>query len=67
MEGHCARACLSSLTGSKTVITVLNRQGHTISYHNIKELETELAYSCSSDDQETPAGLTQSDILATGT
>ena len=56
---------LSSLTGSKTTIIVLNRQGHTISYHTVKELKTEMAYSCSSGDRETPPGLVQSDILAT--
>lgn len=57
---------LSSLTGSKTTITVLNRQGHSISYNTVKELETEIAYSCASGDQETPHGLVQSDNLATG-
>lgn len=57
---------ISSLTGSKTVITVLNRQGHAISYPTVKEIETEIAYSCSSEDQETPPGLALSDILATG-
>lgn len=57
---------ISSLTGSKTAITVLNRQGHAISYPTVKELETEIAYSCSSEDRDTPSGLAQSDILATG-
>lgn len=46
--------------------TVLNRQGHAIFYYTVKELETEIAYSCSSEDRETPSGLPQSDILATG-
>ena len=54
-----------SLTCFKTVITVLNRQGHTISYSTVKELETEIAYSCASEDRETPSGLVQSEVLAT--
>lgn len=57
---------MSSLTGSKTVLTVLNRQGHAISYPLVKELETEIAYSCASEGQETPSGLVQSELLATG-
>jgi len=57
---------ISSLTGSKTVIRVLNRQGHAISYSRVKELETEIAYSCASEDRETPSGLVQSEVLATG-
>ena len=57
---------ISSMTGSKSVITVLNRQGHAISYSSVKELETEIAYSCSSQERETPFGLVQSDSLATG-
>lgn len=57
---------LSSLIASKTAITILNRQGHTISYHTVNDLETEIAYSCSSEERETPSELAQLDILATG-
>jgi hypothetical protein len=57
---------ISSMTGSKAAVTVLNRQGHSISYSAIKELETEIAYSCMSQERETPFGLVQSDNLATG-
>ena len=57
---------MSSLTGSKTALTVLNRQGHAISYSIVKELETEIAYCCASEGRETPSGLVQSEVLATG-
>lgn len=57
---------VSSMTASKAAVTVLNRQGHCISYPAIKELETEIAYSCSSQERQTPVGLVQSDNLATG-
>lgn len=57
---------MGTLSGSKTVIQMLNRLGHSISYDETKRLETEMAYSCSSDGGDTPAGLTNSPDLATG-
>ena len=57
---------LSTLTGSKTVLNILNRVGHCISYDDVKRLETEMAYSCCEGDRETPAGLNLCDGLSTG-
>ena len=57
---------LSTLTGSKTVLNILNRFGHCISYDDVKRLETEMAYSCCEGDRETPAGLNLCDGLSTG-
>ena len=57
---------LSSMLGSKTAVTVLNRLGHTVNYYECKRLETEIAYTCSSGDQEMPAGLNLEPSLATG-
>lgn len=57
---------LSSMLGSKTAITILNRNGHTISYDECKRLETEMAYSCTMGDYETPAGLQRKPMLSTG-
>ena len=58
---------LSSLSGSKQTLTVLNRLGHTLSYDDCKRLETEIAYTCTSGDLETPAGLILEPTAATGT
>ena len=57
---------LGTLTGSKSVLTILNRLGHSISYDEVKRLETEIAFSCSSSEQETTVGLSLSADLATG-
>ena len=37
--------CVSSLTGSKSAVNTSNTFGNTISYKNIKQIETEFAYS----------------------
>ena len=57
---------LSALLGSKTGTTILNRLGHTVSYDECKRLETEIAYTCTSRELETPAGLLLQPLLATG-
>lgn len=57
---------LGALTGSKTLVTIMNRFGHCISYDEVKGLETEIAYTCSNCDRETPAGLHLLDALGTG-
>lgn len=57
---------VSPLLGSKTAITILNRLGHAVSYNECKRLETEIAYTCSSGELETPAGLMLQPALATG-
>ena len=48
---------MSSLTGSKLAIQVLNKAGHSISYTESKGLETEFAYSVTSDGFHTPDGI----------
>jgi len=57
---------LGTLTGSKALLTILNRFGHCISYDEVKRLETEMAYTCSDSGCETPAGLYLHSNLATG-
>ena len=56
---------LCSMLGSKQAITISNRMGHTVSYDECKCLETEIAYTCSSSNHETPAGLCLTPNLAT--
>ena len=46
---------MKSLTGSKKVVTMLNRLGHCINYIVIEELETELSYNCSNANEITPS------------
>ena len=48
---------LGTLTGSKSLPTILNRLGHCICYDEVKQLEIEMAYTCSDSGCETPAGL----------
>lgn len=50
-----------SLTGSRKMIEILNRMGFCISYTLTEELETELAFGCSSIDRILPYGLVASD------
>ena len=38
---------IKSLTGSKKVVSMLNRLGYCIKYNGIEELKTELTYNCS--------------------
>ena len=56
----------ASMFGSHTAITILNRLGHSVSYDVCKQLETEIAYTCSSRELETPSGLLLQGDLATG-
>lgn len=46
-----------SLTGSRRIINILNRLGHSISYTLVEEIETELAYACSSENRVLPYDL----------
>ena len=57
---------MATLTGSKQVLTILNCFGHCVSYDEVKWLETEMAYTCEDDEQESPAGLHLLDGLGTG-
>lgn len=47
---------MKSITGSRKVIEILNRMGHSISYTVAEEIETELAYGCS-ENSFLPSGL----------
>ena len=58
---------LSTLTGSKQVLRILNRCGHTVSYDNAKAMETEFAYSSTSNNRLSPDGLILQEKLATAT
>lgn len=46
-----------SITGSRKMLDILNRLGHCISYTVTEELETELAYGCSMENNILPYGL----------
>lgn len=48
---------MKSLTGSRKVIDILNRMGHSICYSSVEEIETELAYSGSMRKLTLPEGL----------
>jgi hypothetical protein len=57
---------MKSLTGSRKVINVLNRMGHSISYQIAEELETQLATEISERKISTPDGLLRQPGLMTG-
>ena len=57
---------IKSLTGSKKVVNILNRMGHSISYHVAEELETELAMSIEGKDKVAPDGVILRPGLSTG-
>ncbi len=57
---------IKSLTGSKKVVTLLNRFGHSINYSTVEELETTFATSIAERGLATPDGLLQMPGLATG-
>ena len=48
---------LSSITGSKTAISILNRLGHSLSYNNVKRLETDFCYTFRVSGQSVPDGI----------
>ena len=56
---------LSSLTGSKLSLQILNRLGHSISYSEAKGLETEFAYLVELLDRDSPGGIQLYLYLAT--
>ena len=47
---------MKSMTGSKKIITMLNRMGHSINYHAVEEIETDLAYAILDRKEACPAG-----------
>ena len=56
---------MKSLTGSQR-FEILNRLGHSVSYHVAEELETELTLSTNCKQQVTPHGMQLSSSLSTG-
>jgi hypothetical protein len=56
---------LSSITGSKLTMQILNRAGHCINYSAAKGLETELAYTVEAEERDTPDGICLLPNLAT--
>ena len=56
---------MKSLTGSRKVVEILNRLGHSISYHTTEEIETELATTISVQNQSLPDGLLKQSGLCT--
>ena len=47
---------MKSMTGSKKIVTMLNRMGHSINYHAVEEIETDLAYAILDRKETCPAG-----------
>lgn len=64
-ENTCLGLGMGTLTGSKIVLQMLNRFGHSLSYDEVEALETEFALTVSDDNQETPDELLHKSILAT--
>ena len=57
---------LKSMTGSKKLITLMNRMGHSISYNTADELETELTFTATKNKNLLPADLLAKSYLRTG-
>ena len=57
---------LKSLTGSRKIITLLNRMGHCVSYHTVQELETEMTYEATKNLRNTPFGMSLHSKAGTG-
>ena len=62
----CLGLGLKSMTGSRKVVEIMNHFGHSINYHTIEELETELPTSITEKDRSTPQGMLTKPGLATG-
>ena len=56
---------LTSLTGSKIAIQIINRTGHSINYSEAKALETEFAYSLEDNERDAPDGICLDQHFAT--
>ena len=61
----CLGLSIKSLTGSRRIIEILNRLGHSINYHLVESYETELATIVSSKEKLLPDGLFQESGLCT--
>ena len=56
---------IKGMTGSRTVLEILNNFGHSVNYHIAEELKTTLATNISTTDVSTPDGLNRRPGLAT--
>lgn len=52
---------LKTMTGSRKILDLMNRLGHSVSYSMAQEIETEIAYKVSSKNSILPAGLITGD------
>jgi len=57
---------LGTLTGSKLILRIMNRLGYSLSYDEVKALETEFAYSTEEGDNDAPDGIELKGDLGTG-
>ena len=57
---------VKSLTGSRKVIDMLNRLGHSVSYTTVEEIETELTFEANKEERITPDGMLLNANMATG-
>ena len=48
---------VKSLTGNRQIIELLNRMGHSINYHAVTEIETEMTFEARNRCQYTPYGM----------
>ena len=57
---------MTSLTGSRKVIEILNKLGHCVSYHTVEEIDTEMTFEANKEGALTPHGMTFNPLLGTG-
>ena len=62
----CLGLGLKSLTGSRQVIDILNKFGHSVCYHTVESIETELACVITEKHHASPDGIHQQSGLCTG-
>ena len=61
----CIGLGIKSLTGRRQIIDILNRFGHSINYHTVEAIETQVATDISDRHQALPDGTSQDDDLST--
>ena len=57
---------IGTLTGSNLILCILNRLGYTLSYDEVKALETEFAFTAEESGRHAPDGIELNPDLATG-
>ena len=57
---------LKSLTGSRKIMEIMNRLGHSSSYHTIEEIETEMTFQATKNKRLTPFGMSLAPEFGTG-